>query len=307
LTSGSSSGCSSSLLTRTAGDLATIEKRNLLRVFQTPNGGGGDDTTRDSNKLTVTELAAECFGTFLIVQLGTAAVMSAVYTDSLVGLYQIAAVWSIAVTTAIFSTASLSPAHLNPAVSLAFALVRPSDQFGPRKLIPYSLAQLTGAVFGSAVNLGMYASTIRQFEATNSIVRASANAVASAKAFGEYFTVPVAEALLAETFGTAVLSAVIFALTHPHNKSTSAISSFAIPPTIGATVAALICAIAPITQAGFNPARDFGPRIVAWLAGWSKAVAFQHAWVYVFAPCVGAVLGAAFVDKILYKTTKSSA
>ena len=72
-----------------------------------------------------------------------------------------------------------------------------------------------------------------------------------------------------------------------------------VPPIIGLTVGALIAVIAPLTQAGFNPARDFGPRIVAFLAGWND-VAFKGFWVYILAPILGAVLGAALADKVLY-------
>lgn len=266
------------------------------------------------------ELLGECCGTFLIVQLGTAAVMSAVYTESLMGLGQIAAVWSTAVTVAIGAFRQSCPAHFNPAVSLAFACVRPdtsssgsSNKWGRLRqrllwrVIPYSLAQLLGAALGSAVNLALYGSTIRNFEAARGIVRSSSSsnaAVASAKAFGQYFTVPVAEAVLAEGFGTAVLAAVIFALTHPDNKeaaSSSSAAAWMVPALIGATVGALICCLAPLTQAGFNPARDLGPRLVAWaVGGWHWQVAFQRAWVYLVPPCAGAVLGAALVDQVLY-------
>ncbi len=69
--------------------------------------------------------------------------------------------------------------------------------------------------------------------------------------------------------------------------------------TIGMCVAGLISVIAPINQAGFNPARDFGPRIVAWLAGW-KSVAFLKWWVYVVGPLLGAPVGAFVADKILF-------
>jgi hypothetical protein len=60
------------------------------------------------NKALFRELLAEMIGTFLIVHLGTGAVMTAVFTDSLVGLFQIASVWIIAVTIAICTTASIS-------------------------------------------------------------------------------------------------------------------------------------------------------------------------------------------------------
>ncbi len=45
------------------------------------------------------------------------------------------------------------------------------------------------------------------------------------------------------------------------------------PIFIGLTVTSVICLITPLTQAGWNPARDFGPRLVAWIFGWG-ATAF---------------------------------
>jgi glycerol uptake facilitator-like aquaporin len=96
------------------------------------------------------------------------------------------------------------------------------------------------------------------------------------------------------------LAFVIFSLTHPKNDASK--NNVYIPPLIGATVGGLIAVIAPLTQAGFNPARDFGPRIIAWLAGW-KAIAFQGWWVYVIAPIVGAPIGAFVADKLLYGDT----
>lgn len=58
---------------------------------------------------------AETTGTFLIVLFGTGAVAAAVLTRALVGLWQVAAVWGLAVALAIYVTASVSGAHLNPA------------------------------------------------------------------------------------------------------------------------------------------------------------------------------------------------
>ena len=102
---------------------------------------------------------------------------------------------------------------------------------------------------------------------------------------------------MVEAVGTGILGFVIFALTNKKNKEME--SSNLVPPLIGLTVGALIAVLAPLTQAGFNPARDFGPRIVAFLAGW-KTVAFQGWWVYVLAPIVGATSGAFVADKVLY-------
>ena len=95
-------------------------------------------------------------------------------------------------------------------------------------------------------------------------------------------------AFFAEALGTAILSFVIFSVTSPQNDD---IPPKMAPLLIGGTVASLITVIAPLTQAGFNPARDFGPRLVTFLAGWGGEVAFKGWWVYILAPIFGAVFG----------------
>lgn len=133
------------------------------------------------------QLLAEFIGTGMIVAFGTGAVMSAVFTDALQGLFQIAAVWIIAVTLAIATTGPISGAHLNPSISIAFALLRPSPAFNWEHVLPYIVAQTAGAVFFSWTNFIMYASSIRKFEQENGIVRGAEGSIASAKAFGEYY------------------------------------------------------------------------------------------------------------------------
>jgi len=273
--------------------------------------GESPDYWKKERQMLLREMAAEFVGTFLIVFFGTGAVMSAVYTKALVGLFQTAAVWIIGVTMAIATTASISGAHLNPSISLAFVLLRPSRKFGWVKLIPYWLAQLFGSITASWVNYLIYASELAAFEEMNSIVRSArdVSTIAAAKCFGEYYLAPVttSQAFLVEAFGTAILAAVIFALTHPGNDTMK--HNVYIPPLIGMTVGGLISVLAPLTQAGFNPARDFGPRIVAYAIGF-HGVAFHQAWLYVLAPLVGAPIGAFLMDKILYagyeKTTTAS-
>lgn len=133
------------------------------------------------------ELCAEFIGTFIIVSFGTGSVMSAIFGGALKGLFQVAAVWIIAVTLAISTTGHISGAHLNPAISIALAMFRPSLNFGWSKVIPYTIAQTAGATLASWFNLLLYAPLIREFEQSNGIVRGSTESVASAKAFGEYF------------------------------------------------------------------------------------------------------------------------
>jgi glycerol uptake facilitator protein len=68
------------------------------------------------------------------------------------------------------------------------------------------------------------------------------------------------------------------------------------PIFIGLTVAAVISVLAPLTQVGLNPARDFGPRLVAYFLGWGEVAipgpSGGFFTVYILSPCLGAVVGA---------------
>jgi glycerol uptake facilitator protein len=73
------------------------------------------------------------------------------------------------------------------------------------------------------------------------------------------------------------------------------------PLFIGLTISMLISVIAPLTQAGFNPARDFGPRLFAFFAGWGKEAipgpnGIGFLTVYILAPCCGSLLGGTIYD-----------
>ena len=98
-------------------------------------------------------LLGEALGTFLLVLFGTGSVACAVLTGALQGLWQVAVVWGFGVTIAIYCSAALSGAHLNPAVSLAFAVLRPRG-FPLARLLPYWGAQLGGRRRGRAGRLG---------------------------------------------------------------------------------------------------------------------------------------------------------
>lgn len=116
----------------------------------------------------IKEMIAEFIGTFIIVQIGCGTVCSAIFKSAQTGIWQIAAVWSIAVTLAISTTAAISGAHLNPAITVALALLR---GFGWGKVLPFFLAQLGGAVAAAGVNMVLFQEAIASFEATNNIVR----------------------------------------------------------------------------------------------------------------------------------------
>ena len=253
---------------------------------------------------------AETLGTFILVLFGIGSVAAAVYTGAQVGLWQVAAVWGFGVTIAIYVSGAVSGAHLNPAVSLAFAIFR-RDQFPVNRLIAYWGSQLLGAVLAGIAVLILFNPFIDQFEFDNGIVRGAEGSEKSAMAFGEYFpnpamfdtlTVSPIHAFAVEAFGTAILAMVIFALTERRNAGVP--TKGMVPFFIGFTVAALISLFAPITQAGWNPARDFGPRIVAALAGWGDiAIPGPEGgfWVYILGPLVGAPIGA-LIYKLVIET-----
>lgn len=243
----------------------------------------------------------EFWGTFLLVLFGTGAVAAAVLFGAHMGLLQVAAVWGLGVTLAIYATRHLSCAHLNPAVSLAMAIAG-RMRWG---LAPwYALAQLLGAMAAGAVVLLLFQDAIGGYESVHGIVRGAPASIRTAMIFGEYFPNPafadagcgvtLETAMFAEALGTFLLVSMVFALTEGCNVGRP--GDGVAPVFIGVTVTVIISMIAPLTQAGINPARDFGPRIVAYLAGWN-AIAIPGPrggffWVYVAAPLVGAAASA---------------
>ena len=168
----------------------------------------------------------------------------------------------------------------------------------------YIAAQCVGAFIASLVIYGLFHNNIAAVEAAGNIVRGSAESVATAKMFGEYYVfanIPMGLAAAAEAFGTFILVFMIFGLTEDANVGRP--DSSITPLFIGLTVTTCIAFIAPLTQAGLNPARDFIPRLVALIFGWGQA-AFPDStggwfWVYILAPIVGAVVAGLFYTYVL--------
>ena len=256
---------------------------------------------------------AEVIGTWLMVFAGTAVVAAAVLAGAQVGLWQVAVAWALGVSLAIYLTAAASGAHLNPAVSLAFAIFRPRD-FPLRLLLPYWISQLLGAVLAGISVLTLYGSFIRRFEEQQGVTRGEPGSQLSAMMFGEYFPNPgmagtgeaamallsPVEAMAVEGVGTGILVLVIFALVDRRNSSLPV--KYLAPVFIGLTVALLISMLAPLTQGGWNPARDFGPRLVSFFAGWGEMAIPGPSggfWAYIAGPLVGGPLGAAVYEFLL--------
>ncbi len=253
----------------------------------------------------------EFLGTFLLVFFGCGSVCVAVVTGVELSLVQVALVWGLGIALAIYATASMSGAHLNPAVTLALAVFR---GFEKRKVIGYFGCQLMGAFCAAALLHVIFGGAIGDFEKEGGIVRGEAGSEASAMVYGEYFPNPggkplsedamasmsLGKAFLVEAGGTAVLVLVIFVLTQSKSRW---VARF-LPFLIGGTVSVLIVLLAPMTQGGFNPARDFGPRIFSAMAGWGEvpfATNGQGWWlVYLIGPFCGG-LGAGVIEQFFLK------
>ncbi len=249
---------------------------------------------------TAARCTAEVIGTFILIFFGCGAVHTAVTTGATSGVLQVGLVWGIGVMIGAFTVGHVSGAHLNPAVTLALAVW---GGFEKRLVLPYWAAQTIGAALAAIVLHFIFSGTIDAYELKEGIVRGEANSVVTAAMYGEYFKVSLPSAFLAEVIGTGVLAAAIFALTDSRNSGSP--GSNLAPLFIGLCVAAIIAVIGPLTQSCLNPARDFGPRIVAFFAGWGS-IAFPGPHgavgtlaVYLFAPLLGAVLGGGIYTKIL--------
>jgi len=250
------------------------------------------------------ECTAEFIGTMILVFFGVGAVNAAVLAGAQQGLWQVAVVWAVGIALAIYATGAVSGTHINPAITVAMAALR---GFSKAKIAPYVVSQVAGACAGSLILFGLYHGLITHFEAAHHLVRGGPGSELSAMVFGEYFPNPAmigtspeayaqvsrVTAFFGELVGTAFLACFVFALTERRNPERP---RFMVPLFIGLTVAIIISIVAPITQAGLNPARDFGPRLVAYLLGWGEiAIPGPRGGffdVYILAPIVGALLGA---------------
>jgi glycerol uptake facilitator protein len=256
------------------------------------------------------EFIGETLGTFLLVLFGCGSVAVSVLFGAHQGLMQIALAWGIGVALAIYLTRHLSCAHLNPAVSLSMVISKRMDY---HKLPAYLLGQFVGAFLAGLTIYLLFSPSISAYESIHGIVRGAPESVATAKMFGEYYTssgssavVSLPLAIGAEAFGTFLLLLMIFALTEGCNvgRPDNALA----PMFIGLTVTSIICLIAPLTQAGLNPARDFSPRMVTWLFGWGDAAFPDHVGgfflVYILAPIIGGALAAIFFVRIIEPAMK---
>jgi len=261
------------------------------------------------------ELSAEFLGTFVLICFGDGVVAMAVAALNQSGRGTAIFVasgdwllitwgWAMAVTFGVYVAGGISGAHINPAVTLALAVRR---NFPWAKVVPYILAQLVGAFVGAALVYLVYRQAIGSFEAAKHITRGTLGGAAdSTPTFSIFATFPAPYfhssmiwPLVDQIVGTAFLLMFVLALTDERNQPPR--SNLA-PLLVGLAVAAIGMSFGANAGYAINPARDFGPRVFAWLAGWGRVAlpgVHGYVWVPIIGPFIGGAIGAYVYDLLI--------
>jgi aquaporin NIP len=199
---------------------------------------------------------AEGLAAFALVFAGCGAIVTDAEYGGL-GVVGVALVFGLVIMVMVYATGHLSGAHINPAVTIAFALAR---HFPASEARAYIAAQLTGAILAGLALWAIWPSQPAELGATVP-------------------TIGVGSALVYEIVMTALLMFVIVAVA-TDTRAVGAAAAIA----IGATVGLDALLGGPLTGASMNPARSLGPALVA--GEW------RDFWLYLVGPVVGALIGA---------------
>ena len=239
----------------------------------------------------MTPFSAELLGTMLMILMGDGVVANNVLAKTKgngAGWMAISTAWALAVFIGVVVAGPYSGAHLNPAVTFAFAL---AGEFAWADVPGYIAAQLIGAALGAILVWLFYRD---HFNATEN---------PGAK-LGVFCTGPEirnnATNFLCETIGTFSLLFVIFYITNGEVTLTDGATTLPVGlGSVGAlpvafTVWVIGLALGGTTGYAINPARDLAPRCMhALLPIRGKGSSqWDYAWIPVFGPLCGAALAA---------------
>jgi aquaporin NIP len=202
----------------------------------------------------VRKYIAELIGTFILVFCGTGAMIIDQQTGGAVTHVGVSITWGLAVMSLIYSIGSVSGCHINPAVSIAFAL---AGRFKVRLLPGYIISQVAGALLASF--------TLKLLFPTSVLLGATMPAGSETQSF------------ILELFLTFFLMLVIMSVAHG-NKERGQFAGIA----IGAVVGLEAMFAGPVCGASMNPARSLAPAIISGH--------LEHLWLYLVAPIAGAAL-----------------
>jgi glycerol uptake facilitator protein len=240
------------------------------------------------------ELLAELLGTFVLIVLGDGVVAMVVlfgtgapgevikggYTNITLG-------WGLAVFLGICIAGRISGAHLNPAVTLTVAVFR---GFPWRRVLPYIIAQVAGAFAAAGL---VFVNYLPAFLKRDPDLSTTAGVFTTFPAFPDAWL----HGLLDQVVGTALLLALILAITDPRNRPVPAgLQPFA----VGLLVVAIGISWGGMHGYAINPARDLGPRLFTLAAGFQNTGFEDHVFlVPIIAPLLGGLLGALIYDGII--------
>ena len=241
-------------------------------------------------------IVGEFLGTALLILLGDGVVASVVLLDKQANWIVITTGWGLAVTLGVYLSGRLSGGHLNPAVTLALAS---RGEFPSSRVMPYWIAQVAGGFLGAMLVYVDYADAFHAFEQTEGIVRgAMVEGRLTGKAAGGagvFATFPEFSTLwrnvFSEFIGTAVLLMGVRAIGDPRNARPAPGIA---PILVGLTVWSIGLSLGGLTGYAINPARDFGPRLAAFVCGWGGSVFHSHNAYFVvplLAPLAGGIFG----------------
>ncbi|MBI3492373.1 MAG: MIP family channel protein [Acidobacteria bacterium] len=235
------------------------------------------------------ELLAEFLGTFVLIVFGVGVVAQVVLSKQAAGGYlSINIAWGLAVAMGCYVSAGVSGAHLNPAVTLALAVHR---QLPWNKVLPYSLAQIAGAFAASAVVFITYHEALGAFDGGVRHVLGPLGTAGIWATYPQPFLSVFPGGFIDQVVGTALLVCGILGITDPRNAAPPAGLT---PVIVGLLVVVIGATFGFNAGYAINPARDFGPRLFTFAAGWGSEV-FRAGngwwWVPIVAPCVGGVIG----------------
>lgn len=262
------------------------------------------------------ECLAEFLGTFVLIAFGCGVVAMAVAalpgsgraaTPTTIFLAAgdwllIAWGWALAVTFGVYVAGGVSGAHINPAVTLAMAVRR---GFAWAKVLPYIFSQVVGAFTGAALVYLVYHNAISAFDGAMKGPKTNGHTLASFSIFATfpapYFHGGNWGPLIDQIVGTAFLVMFVVAVIDLRNQAVKANLG---PLIIGFAVAAIGMSYGANAGYAINPARDFGPRLFTYAAGWgslafpgSVSGAFSdYWWIPIVGPLIGGVIGILVYD-----------
>jgi glycerol uptake facilitator protein len=233
-------------------------------------------------------MLGEFMGTFILVLLGNGVVAGVVLNKSKAagaGWIVITAGWAFAVMAGVFTAIACgsSAAHLNPAVTIGFAIA--SGDWS--SVLPFIAAQMLGAFTGAALVWLHYHPHWAETPDPGAKLACFCTHPAIRK--------PIAN-LLSEAIGTFVLVFVIAAIFSKRSWATG-VSPGLGPYLVGSLIWGIGLSLGGTTGYAINPARDFGPRLAHAVLPISGKGGSD--WSYAAVPVVGPVIGGALAGLLI--------